>query len=98
MTPAALTWPTEAQTRRALAWACSPEHPQVLRMLDGCPDLEWRPAPRACLISNPLDGEEFIEVRLDAHVITISVEGRLMRARRRLTVPPHIFEGGNDAS
>ena len=91
MTAAAVTNPTEAQTRRALAWACSPEHPSVIALLEGCPELTWSPAYRA-LISVPEDSIPIVEIWLDGADLLIEVaHDELGSAGRFLRIPDHIL-------
>ena len=84
-----VTNPTEAHTRRALAWARSPDHPSILAMLDGCPELTWSPVDRA-LISVPDDGIPIVEIWLDGAGLWMAVEhDELGRAACFLRIPPH---------
>ena len=91
MTAAVVTNPTEAQTRRALAWARSPDHPSVLALLDGCPELTWSPADRA-LISVPDDGIPIVEIWLNGADLWMEVENGYGSAVRFIAIPDHIID------
>ena len=87
---ASVTNPTEEQTRRALAWARSPDHPSVLALLDGCPALSWIPTDRA-LISVPDDGIPIVEIWLDGAELWMEVENDYGSAVRFIAIPQHIL-------
>ena len=91
MTAAALFYPTEAQTRRALAWARSPDHPSILAMLDGCPDLRWNPCART-LISAPDAGLRSVKVWLEGSDLWIEIQHGRGSTGRFIAIPDHIID------
>ena len=91
MTAAALFYPTEAQTRRALAWARSPDHPSVLALLDGCPALSWNPADRT-LISAPDAGLRSVKVWLEGTDLWMEIQHGSGSTGRFIAIPDHIID------
>lgn len=91
MTAAALLYPTEGQTRRALEWARSPDHPSVLAMLDGCPGLSWNPADRT-LISAPDSGQRTVKVWLEGTDLWMEVQHGHGSTGRFIAIPKHIID------
>ena len=95
MTAGAVTNPTEEQTRRALVWARSPDHPSVLALLDSCPELSWSPAERT-LISAPEAGLRSVKVWLDGADLWMEIQHGHRRGHctvgRFIRIPRHIID------
>ena len=81
-----VTNPTEAQTRRALAWARSPDHPYILAMLDGCPDLTWNESLRSLVATDP-----YVVVELRGDLLRVLVMTSHGSQRREVQIPRHIL-------
>ena len=87
---AAVSSPSEAQTRRALAWARSPDHPSILAILDGCPDLTWCPGARL-LRAAPSGSDPGVEAWLDGEILWIEIVRSEGRTGAWLRIPCHIL-------